>query len=84
MTANTSLEGFPPEAIEYISELRKEAASYRVERNEFKAKFESAGDTLAEANKHVSEFNTLRDSHEKALADANTANEKYQRLSVRG
>lgn len=82
MSETGSLEGFPPEAVTYIRDLRNEAAQYRTERNEVRAKYEEAGSLLATANTKLGELGSLQETHEKTLTENAALNDKFNRLSV--
>jgi hypothetical protein len=82
MSETGSLEGFPPEAVTYIKDLRNEAAQYRTERNEVRAKYEEAGSLLATANTKLGELGSLQETHEKTLTENASLADKYNRLSV--
>lgn len=82
MPESGSLEGFPPEAVTYIKDLRTEAAQYRTERNEFRAKYEEAGSVLKDANTKLGELSSLQETHEKTLTENAALADKYTRLSV--
>jgi hypothetical protein len=82
MPETGSLEGFPPEAVTYIKDLRNEAAQYRTERNEVRAKYEEAGSLLKDANTKLTELGSLQETHEKTLTENASLADKFNRLSV--
>lgn len=82
MTESGSLEGFPPEAVSYIKDLRNEAAQYRTERNEVRAKYDEAGDLLKNANTRLADFDKVKSDYEKTLTDNASLEGKFNRLSI--
>lgn len=80
MAEDLSLDGLPEDTQEYIRKLRKEAAGYRTERNEFRDKYDQAGDLLKQANDKLDGFSALEDQLEKTRNEKISFEENYDRL----
>lgn len=79
---NGSIEAFPEDAQRVIKELRAEAAKMRVQRNDYRAKFEEAGSLLAQANEHVDRAAALEEEKARLLAERDEANNSLMKLRV--
>lgn len=70
----------PQNVQDYIGELRKEAARYRTERNEFRDKYSSAGETLAEANQRIDSYKEFETKYNDLAPKHTSLTENYDRL----
>jgi uncharacterized coiled-coil DUF342 family protein len=78
----TDLSTLPEDVQKHIRELRSEAGGYRVERNEFKQKYEESAQLMAKANERLAQLDDLSQKHEQTLATNATLEDRYNRLTA--
>jgi chromosome segregation ATPase len=82
MTEEKTIDHLDAETQGYIRALRSENAKFRNEKNDFQTKYTESASLMAEANKKLSEFETLQSTHEKALTEIEKEKDRANRLTA--